>query len=236
MCGRFVGFRRLEELRRYFPIDAAACEAAENYNVAPSQQVLAIARLDGRNVLGQYHWGLVPFWAKDKAIGAKLINARSETVAGKPSFREAFKRRRCLILADGFYEWQGQKGKKQPLFITLPDKAPFAFAGLWEVWRDREKPDEPYHSCTIITREAVGVMQEIHHRMPVILAPGAYEPWLDPENRDAKALTVILGEQALVDLVYCPVSRQVNAAHQNQQTNIACLSGSIDGEAFTGSG
>jgi putative SOS response-associated peptidase YedK len=225
MCGRFVGFRKLEELRRYFPIDVAACEAAENYNVAPSQKVLAIARLEGRNVLGQYHWGLVPFWAKDKAIGAKLINARSETVAAKPSFREAFKRRRCLILADGFYEWQGPKGKKQPLFITLPDKAPFAFAGLWDVWRDRERPDEPYHSCTIITREAVGVMQAIHHRMPVILAPGAYEPWLDPDRKEPKHLSAILQEQALTDLDYCPVSRQVNAVRYNGPGSIECIPG-----------
>ncbi len=224
MCGRFVGFRRLEELRRYFPIDAAACEAAENYNVAPSQQVLAIARLDGRNVLGQYHWGLVPFWAKEKTIGAKLINARVETVADKPSFREAFKRRRCLIPADGFYEWQGSKGNKQPLFITLPDKAPFAFAGLWEVWRDREKPDEPYHSCTIITREAAGVMKTIHHRMPVILAPGAYGPWLDPDLKEARSLSSILQEQALTDLVYCTVSRQVNSVRHNASDNIACQS------------
>jgi putative SOS response-associated peptidase YedK len=225
----------LEELRQYFPIDAAACETTENYNVAPRQQVLAIARLDGRNVLGQYHWGLVPFWAKDTTIGAKMINARMETVAEKPSFREAFKRRRCLILADGFYEWQGPKGKRQPMFITLPDQAPFAFAGLWEVWRDREKPDAPHHSCTIITRESAGVMKQIHHRMPVILSPSIYAHWLDPDNRDAKALTAILEEKALFDLVYCPVRPEVNSARRNEQANIACLSGSIDGEAFTGS-
>jgi putative SOS response-associated peptidase YedK len=224
MCGRFVGFRSVEALRQYFPIDAAAGAATENYNVAPSQQVLAIARLDGQNVLGPYHWGLVPFWAKDRAIGSKLINARAETVAEKPSFREAFKRRRCLILADGFYEWQGRKGDKQPMFITLPDKAPFAFAGLWEIWRDRHKPDAAlYRSCTIITREAVGVMKEIHHRMPVILRPEAYAPWLDPDHTEVHGLTGILQAKALTDLVYCPVTRQVNSARHNASDNIACF-------------
>ena len=125
MCGRFVGFRKIEELKQYFPIDQSNCEAVANYNVAPTQQILAIARLGQSNVLDKYHWGLVPFWAKDTNIGYKMINARMETVATKPSFREALKKRRCLIPADGFYEWRGQKGDKQPMFITLPDQAPF---------------------------------------------------------------------------------------------------------------
>lgn len=105
MCGRFVGFRKLEELKRYFPIDESNCEATANYNVAPGQEILAVARVDGANVLDRYHRGLVPFWARDTAIGYRMINARVETVAGKPGFREAFRKRRCLILADGFYEW-----------------------------------------------------------------------------------------------------------------------------------
>jgi putative SOS response-associated peptidase YedK len=167
MCGRFVGFRKLEELKQYFPIDQSNCEATANYNVAPTQEILAIARLDGANVLDKYHWGLVPFWAKDTAISYKMINARSETVASKPSFREAFKKRRCLILSDGFYEWKGRKGQKQPVFITTPDASPFAFAGLWEIWHDKQNQDTTYRSCTIITREAVGAVRELHHRMPM---------------------------------------------------------------------
>jgi putative SOS response-associated peptidase YedK len=221
MCGRFVGFRKLEELKEYFPIDRSDCEAMENYNVAPTQEILAIAKVNGMNVLGRYHWGLVPFWAKDIEIGNKMINARAETVASKPSFRDAFKKRRCLIPADGFYEWKGPKGKRQPMFIALPEKAPFAFAGLWETWRDKQTPDEIYRSCTIITRGATGPVRELHHRMPVILDPAAYGPWLDPGNHDPEALGAILRNQALTDLVFHPVGKQVNSVQRNDPSNLA---------------
>jgi putative SOS response-associated peptidase YedK len=220
MCGRFVGFRKLEELKHYFPIDQSNCEAMANYNVAPTQEILAIARLDGANVLDKYHWGLVPFWAKDTAISYKMINARSETVASKPSFRDAFKKRRCLILADGFYEWKGRKGQKQPVFITTPDASPFAFAGLWEIWYDKQNQDTAYRSCTIITRDAVGAVRELHHRMPVIIHPDAYVPWLDPDNRDPNVLGSILQTNSLTDLVFHPVDKQVNSVRNNDPSNI----------------
>jgi putative SOS response-associated peptidase YedK len=220
MCGRFVGFRKLEELKQYFPIDQSNCEATANYNVAPTQEILAIACLDGANVLDKYHWGLVPFWAKDINIGYKMINARSETVASKPSFREAFKKRRCLILADGFYEWKGRKGQKQPVFITTPDGSPFAFAGLWEIWHDKQNQDTTYRSCTIITRDAAGAVRELHHRMPVIIHPDAYVPWLDPDNRDPDALGSILQTNSLTDLVFHPVDKQVNSVRNNDPSNI----------------
>ncbi len=220
MCGRFVGFRMLEELKQYFPIDIACCEVSDNFIVAPSQKILAIARIEGANLLGQYHWGLVPAWAKDRSMGQKMINARSETVAEKPSFRAAFKKRRCLIPADGFYEWMKIKGQKQPMFITRPDDRPFAFAGLWEQWKPRLGDDEVYYSCTIITRESVGQMAKIHHRMPVILAPDAYAAWLDDHNHDTTGLQALMGEQVIVDLVARPVSRQVNAVANNDPTNI----------------
>jgi putative SOS response-associated peptidase YedK len=118
MCGRFVGYRSFRELKKAFPIDKAARDVTENYNVAPSQEILAIIKHDNKNWLGKLHWGLVPFWAKDISIGNRMINARAETVASKPSFKNAFRKRRCLILADGFYEWKGSKGQKQPMFIT----------------------------------------------------------------------------------------------------------------------
>ncbi|MDA8141618.1 MAG: SOS response-associated peptidase [Desulfobacteraceae bacterium] len=221
MCGRFVGFRRVEELKQYFPIDQARCEATANYNVAPSQEILALARLQGANVLDHYHWGLVPFWAKDTVIGSKMINARVETVAEKPAFREAFKKRRCLILADGFYEWKAQKGKKQPVYITLPDQAPFAFAGLWESWQNKESPlPEPYRSCTIITRAAMGPIEQIHHRMPVILSPPAYAQWLDTELHDPEVLLALMQTQCLTDIVFHPVSRQVNTVSHNDPSNV----------------
>ena len=220
MCGRFVGFRNVEQLKQYFPIDISKSETSANYNVAPSQKILALARIDGANVLDQFHWGLVPHWAKDTTIGYKMINARSETVDTKPSFRAAFKKRRCLILADGFYEWAGQKSNKQPVFITLPDKSPFAFAGLWETWHDKKNPESPYQSCTIITREAAGAVKKVHHRMPVILAPEDYNTWLDPENRAASILKSILEEKAQTDLVFYPVDKQVNSVRMNDSANL----------------
>lgn len=219
MCGRFVGFRSLDELKDFFPIDQAACEAISNYNVAPSQEILAIAKYEGENWLVKFHWGLVPMWAKDTSIGNRMINARSETVAEKPSFRSAFKKRRCLILADGFYEWKGEKGRKQPMFITLPDRKPFAFAGIWETWHQRDK-DAIYKSCTIITTQASESMRDIHHRMPAILKPPAYEYWLDPENQDTAELNRILQNEIVTELVSYPVSQQVNSPRNNDASCI----------------
>jgi len=219
MCGRFVGYRSLDELKGFFPIDKAAVEAISNYNVAPSQEILAIAKYDGENWLVKFHWGLVPFWAKDISIGNRMINARSESIAEKPSFRNAFKKRRCLIPADGFYEWKGEKGRKQPLFITSPDHKPFAFAGLWETW-DKDDPESPYKSCTIITTRASDSIRDIHHRMPVILKPQVYEPWLDPGNQDVVELGNMLKNEIITELVSYPVSKQVNATRNNDPSCI----------------
>lgn len=219
MCGRFVGYRKLDELKQIFPIDQSACEVTANYNVAPSQEIMAIFNHRGENRLDKFHWGLVPFWAKDPSIGNRMINARAETIAEKPSFRNAFKKRRCLIIADGFYEWQGPKGQKQPMFITLRDKKPFAFAGLWETWGQKQQ-ESVYKSCTIITTEACKAVRDIHHRMPVIFKPEAYEFWLNPDNQDVTALKKILKEALLTDLVSHPVSKQVNSTRNNDASCI----------------
>ena len=219
MCGRFVGYRNLDELQEFFPIDRANCEVTENFNVAPSQEILAIFKQEGENRLDKFHWGLVPFWAKDPSIGNRMINARAETVAEKPSFKNAFKKRRCLIIADGFYEWKGPRGQKQPMLITLPDKKPFAFAGLWETW-SHEDLDTPYRSCTIITTEASESIREIHHRMPVILKPEAYPEWLNPNNQDISDLKEILEKKRLTRFVSYPVSKQVNSARNNDPSCI----------------
>lgn len=220
MCGRFVGFRRLEELMDHFPIDVSKVDGYENFNVAPSQQVLAIARYEEKNHLVKFNWGLVPFWAKDKSVGNRMINARSETAATKPSFRSAFRKRRCLILADGFFEWKGDKGNKQPMFLTLIDGNPFAFAGLWKTWDDNGKEPVAYKSCTILTREASLSVRPIHHRMPVILKPEAYGPWLDPGNQDIRLLQDIIQNQIYTELTSKPMSRQVNSVRNNSQENI----------------
>ncbi len=138
MCGRFVGYRKLGDYQSKLPIDRVEADLSPNYNVAPTQMIPALIRQDDQNALRTLRWGLVPFWAKDPSIGNRMINARSETVDSKPAFRTAFRKRRCLIPADGFYEWKGTKGSKQPMYITLPDGEPFGFAGLWEVWDDKD--------------------------------------------------------------------------------------------------
>ena len=220
MCGRFVGFRPLEELKAHFPIDVSTVDTSENFNVAPSQQVLAIVRYDNKNHLVKFHWGLVPFWAKDTSIGNRMINARSETVASKPSFRTAFLRRRCLILADGFYEWKGDKGDRQPVFLRLPDGSPFAFAGLWERWDRQGQEAVAYRSCTILTRQASDSVKPIHHRMPVILQPKAYASWLDPQNNQVTLLQDIINNAIRTELTSVPVSKRVNSVRNNDPENI----------------
>lgn len=220
MCGRFVGFRKYEELARFFPIDESVCDVSASYNIAPTGEVLAIHRREKKNILDQFHWGLVPFWAKDRTIGGRMINARAETLSVKPSFKLAFKRQRCLIPADGFYEWSGSKGKKQPYFFSLPEKTPFAFAGIWDAWRSKQEPDAVYRSCAIITTAASASVRRIHHRMPVILAPHVYDPWLDRGNQDAARLESILEKDTLTQLESYPVSTQVNRAAANGPENI----------------
>jgi len=221
MCGRFVQFSSLRTLEQYFNFQTAPEEIAPNYNLAPTQNVLAIVQ-HRKSRLEIFHWGLVPSWAKNLSVASRLINARAETVATKPSFRTAYKRRRCLILADGFYEWHGEKGNKQPWYLTLPEDHPFAFAGLWEIWRGNDITPEQsdFRSCTIITTEASESVRDIHHRMPVILQPEAYSKWLDPENQDVQELESILHNKHIRDLKSYPVSKQVNRVQNNSPSNI----------------
>jgi putative SOS response-associated peptidase YedK len=167
----------------------------------------------------------VPFWAKDISIGTRMINARAETIETKPSFRNAFKKGRCLIPADGFYEWKGPKGQKQPMFITLPESKPFAFAGLWETWHKKDDPNMIYKSCTIITTEASDSVREIHPRMPAILKPEMYELWLDPLNQNVNELKHILQTGIVTELVSHAVSKNVNSVKNNEPSNIIPLPG-----------
>ena len=224
MCGRFVQFSSLRTLEAHFPIDAIAADVAASYNVAPTQEVLAIIHQDGHRLV-KLRWGLVPAWAKDLAGASRLINARAETAAQKPSFRAAFKRRRCLIMADGFYEWQGEKGSKQPYFIALPSNRPFAFGGLWETWKSKTAADDDpvYKSCTILTTAASESIRAIHHRMPVVLRPEAYEDWLNPQIQDADRLSVILQDHLVRKMRYYPVSKRVNRVQNNAADNIQPL-------------
>ena len=180
------------------------------YNIAPTQSVPAVRQRaeDGARELWLFHWGLIPYWAKEASIGNRMINARSETAAEKPSFRNAFKRRRCLILTDGFYEWVKMGKGKQPHHIHFEGRRPFVFAGLWEYWS--KGPEGPIESCTILTTEANETIQPLHHRMPVILDREHWDLWLDPTVSEREVLQPLLKPYAEGALRYEPVSKLVN--------------------------
>jgi putative SOS response-associated peptidase YedK len=209
MCGRFTLKAKPGEIAAAFGL-LTMPTLGPRYNVAPTQEVAAV-RIDretGRRRLDLLRWGFVPGWADDPAIGNRMINARAETVAEKPAFRHAFKARRCLIVADGFYEWQRQGGRKVPHHIRLHDQRPFAFAGLWERWR---RDGAALESCAVITTEPNDVLRPIHDRMPVILGPEDYAAWLDPSASDAAALKALLRPFPAADMVAVPVGTLVNA-------------------------
>lgn len=207
MCGRFAQYSSLAELKRLVKIDSVSCEVVPCYNIAPTRRILAVIHHE-ENRLKMLNWGLVPFWAKDLSRSSSLINARAETLAAKPSFRQAFKKRRCLIPADGFYEWKSDAGRKQPWYFTLKNGGPFVFAGLWETWQG---PQEEYHSCAIVTTAASVSMRKIHHRMPVVLEPKYCQSWLDSSTQDSNRLNRILQEGQVREFNSHPVSRQVNS-------------------------
>ena len=181
MCGRFAFYSPGEATTALFGVHADI-EIQARYNIAPTQFVAAIRNDESESrELVMLRWGLVPFWAKDPAIGNRMINARAETVAEKPSYRNAYKKRRCLILASGFYEWRKEGSGKTPYYITTEDESPFAFAGLWERWDDKES-DESLQTTTIITVDANAFMQGLHHRMPIILKAESANRWLSGDN------------------------------------------------------
>jgi putative SOS response-associated peptidase YedK len=212
MCGRFVSASSPDEIARYFDAEAPEALLEPSYNVAPTNDVYAVLNDGGVRRLDAFHWGLVPIWAKDPRQGSKMINARAETLAAKNAYKPAFKRRRCIIPADGFYEWKkipGQK-TKEPHFIHRPEGEPLAFAGLWEVWRGPDKQGDPLRSCTIVTTSANETMEPLHDRMPVILPASAWEEWLDPANDDLETLGKLLVPAPPEIIVTHPVSTEVN--------------------------
>jgi len=207
MCGRFTLTLDAEAVQSSFGVAPPPGGFPPRYNIAPTQPVAVVAN-DGRGRIELFVWGLIPSWAKDPAIGQRLINARAETLAEKPSFRSAYRRRRCLILADGFYEWRKEGTLKQPMYIRLKSGEPFAFAGLWEVWHSPLGDEIP--SCTIITTEPNDLMAPIHNRMPVILPRDAYPAWLDPAERPAEKLQGFLRPYPADEMEAYPVSTAVN--------------------------
>ena len=209
MCGRYtlaISKRRLAEA---FDLSGEMPDLTPSYNVTPMQAVATVLGDGGERRLELMRWGLIPSWADDPEIGTRMINARSETVAEKPSFRAAFEKRRCLIPVDGFYEWQKTAGAKQPFHIRLQDGRPFALAGLWEKWRDEGGLE--IRSCTILTTEANGLLASVHGRMPVMLDPENYDFWLDPEVQEAGPLSQLLKPYPPENMEAYPVSRFVNS-------------------------
>lgn len=221
MCGRFVKTSTREELSRRFGFDdvPAGNLFDPRYNIAPSQEQPVLIISEDKRVVSQMKWGLVPSWSKDPKIGYKMINARSEGIEEKPSFKNPLKKRRCLIMADGFYEWyKPDKKIKMPYFFKLKSGEPFAFAGLWDLW---SKGDEPLKTFTIITTQPNELMKPIHNRMPVILKESEESKWLDPEITDYRELLSLLKPYPSEEMECYQVSTIVNSAKND---NPQCLS------------
>lgn len=220
MCGRFVAASPPDELARYFGAAPPEVALEPSYNVAPTNETYVVRASDGNRALSAMRWGLVPFWAKDLKIGSKLINARSETVASKPAFRSAYKKRRCLIGVDGFYEWAKVEGakKKQPYYITRTDGELIVFGGLWERWNERdEEGDETgdvIRTCTIVTCTPNAEMSEIHSRMPVLVRNSEWDDWLDPTS-DLAFVSQLMKPAPDGLLKLTPVTTMVNSVRNS---------------------
>jgi putative SOS response-associated peptidase YedK len=222
MCGRFTLFEADKILSKEFGVSGFS-SLSPHYNIAPSQPVAAVrvAPAGTGRELALLRWGLIPSWSKDPTIGNRLINARAETAREKPSFRNAFRRHRCLIPTNGFYEWQRQERGKQPYFVRMRDERPFAFAGLWDRW---ESPDKGViETCTILTTAANAVLAPIHDRMPVIIPPADYTRWLDPALLNTESLTPLFAPFPPEDMLAFPVSSRVNAPTVDDEKCIAPL-------------
>ena len=210
MCGRFTLFESDQVLSKEFGA-SRVLSGSPRYNIAPSQPVavVRVSPVDRVREIARLRWGLIPSWSKDPSIGSRLINARAETAAEKPAFRSAFRHRRCLVPADGFYEWRKLDRGKQPFYIRMLDGRPFAFAGLWEQWKTPER--ETIETCTILTTDANDVLKPLHDRMPVIVSPGDYDAWLDAGLRDPEPLKPLLRPYPSEAMDSYPVSTLVNS-------------------------
>jgi putative SOS response-associated peptidase YedK len=221
MCGRFVQASEPEVYAEWFSAHRTVAERMPpSYNVAPTDTVYAVAEHEGERLLGSFRWGLIPFWAKDRRIAARNINARAETVATKPAFRESLTRRRCIVPADGFYEWQaldevdGRSRGTLPHHIHRRDGGPLALAGLWATWRDPET-EERVKTCTIVTTVPNDLMAPIHDRIPVVLDRPGWDVWLDGGIDDAEVLQDLLRPAPSTAMARYPVSTLVNSVANN---------------------
>jgi putative SOS response-associated peptidase YedK len=223
MCGRFTLTVDADSIQTYFPwLEEIPPQIVPRFNIAPTQPI-AVVPNDGRKAVDHFVWGLIPFWAKDPSIGSRMINARSETLAEKNSFKNPYKRRRCLVLADGFYEWAKVPGQKtkQPYYFRMEDGTPFAFAGLWEEWQSKE--GSQLKSATIITTEPNPLVGKVHARMPVILHPDDYPLWLATGEKRPDELQHILTAYPAEEMITYPVSTSVNSPANELPENIIPL-------------
>lgn len=217
MCGRFVQYSLFPEIARNFGIRKVETEPRPSYNIAPAQDVAAVVN-DGVNRLISCRWGLIPPWAKDPAIGNRMINARAETVADKPSFKKPFRNSRCLVVADGFFEWRKAGGRKVPVYVHLKSGKPFGLAGLLSKWKPHD--GETIRTCTIITTEPNSLLKPIHNRMPVIVHEDAISLWLDPEVNDPGLLLPLLVPYESDLMEAYDVSTKVNSPAYDSAENI----------------
>jgi putative SOS response-associated peptidase YedK len=224
MCGRFTLIAPGEAVAELFDLSETP-ELAPRYNIAPTQPIAAVRYNSdkGKREFTHFYWGLIPSWSKDPTIGSRMINARSETAAEKPSFRAAFKYRRCLVPTDGFYEWWKVDGGKQPVRIQMKDERPFAIAGLWEHW---QSPDgSEIESCTLLTTGPNDLLKPIHNRMPVILAPEDFDLWLDPGAQHGGEVQPLMRPFPSDKMSFYPVSTHVNNPRNEDPTCIVPLNG-----------
>jgi putative SOS response-associated peptidase YedK len=222
MCGRFTLSTPAQTLQQIFDLSETP-DLPPRYNIAPSEAIAAIRLPEPQagHRLDLLRWGLVPPWAKEPDVGARMINARSETVATNPAFRTAFRRRRCLVPADGFYEWQRLERRKQPFYIRMRDGLPFAFAGLWEHWEGPQ--GDVLETCTILTTEPSELVRPVHDRMPVILDPKDWDLWLDPTMHEPERLQSLLRPYPAEKMIAFPVGQTVNNPANDHEECIAPL-------------
>ncbi len=213
MCGRFVLYSSLDDIVRAFDVQQTQLQLRASYNIAPTQSVTVVSRRDGVNTLDEMVWGLIPVWAKERSIGSRMINARAETLAEKLSFKRPLVSQRCLVPADGFYEWHKTEQGKIPMLIHLNTRRPFGFAGLYDTWTSPE--GERVRSCTIITVSANDLVRTIHDRMPAILPKELEGAWLDPSSRTAGELLALLQPYPAHEMEAYAVSRMVNSVDNN---------------------
>jgi putative SOS response-associated peptidase YedK len=214
VCGRFTQQRPTAELAAMFDAEPPPDELLPTYNLAPTDEAAVVVERADRRAIRAYRWGLIPSWAKDEKIASKMFNARAETLATSGAFRESFRKRRCIVPADAFYEWQRQGGTRQPFLIRRSDGAPLALAGLWSGWHHPET-EQVIRTFTIVTTTANRMLSSIHDRMPVVLAPQDWDLWLDPANHETEELTGLLQPSAGDELELFPVRPLVNNVRNN---------------------